>query len=57
MPHVSTEDRFLAEQERKGALHRMKVDAHDASRQEDVGREQFWRRRKYMALLGHSKIF
>lgn len=57
MPHTPREAKFLSHEERKVALHRMKLDAHGATDTEDVGEERFnwhWVR---MALLSPNTLF
>ena len=44
LPHTPAESRFLTEEERNAAIHRMTLDAHGASSASDVAREEFsWR--------------
>lgn len=41
MPSTPAESKFLTEEEREVALHRMKMDAHGATNVEDVNEEHF----------------
>lgn len=41
MPHTPADAKFLTEEERAVALHRMKADAHGATSEEDVNLERF----------------
>ena len=57
MAHTPAQAKFLTDEERIVALHRMKQDAHGATTEEDVGQEHFnwhWVR---MALLSPNTIF
>jgi hypothetical protein len=56
MPHTPRQAKFLTDEERVVALHRMKADSHGATDQEDVGQERFnwhWIR---MALISPNTI-
>jgi hypothetical protein len=57
MAHTPAQAKFLTDEERVVALHRMKSDAHGATTEEDVGQERFnwhWIR---MALLSPNTWF
>ena len=41
MAHTPAQAKFLSDEERVVALHRMKQDAHGATTEEDVGQERF----------------
>ncbi len=56
MPHTPKDAKFLTEEERAVALHRMKLDSHGATTQEDVGQEHFQWRWVRMALLSPNTI-
>jgi Major Facilitator Superfamily len=57
LPHTPKEAKFLSEAERSVALHRMKLDAHGPTTQEDVGQEHFQWRWVRKALLSPNTIF
>lgn len=56
LPHTPRESKFLTEEERSGAIHRMTLDAHGASAASDVGQEKFSWRWVRMALLNWNTI-
>lgn len=41
LPHTPTDSKFLTEEERYAAIHRMKLDAHGATTSSDVAQETF----------------
>lgn len=57
MAHTPAQAKFLTEEERVVALHRMRSDAHGATPEEDVGQERLNWRRIRMALLSPNTWF
>ncbi len=56
LPHTPSESKFLTEEERYTAVHRMKLDAHGATTTSDVGQEEFSWHWVQMALLNWNTI-
>ena len=56
MPHTPKESKFLTEEEREVALARMKLDAHGATTEADVGEEHFHWHWVKMALLNWNTM-
>lgn len=56
LPHTPAESNFLSEEERRGAIRRMRLDAHGASGASDVAREEFSWHWVKMAFLNLNTI-